>query len=215
MVKVLDKGSVELIDFVGGDQTVADTARISTMTSGTEQEDRKLVKYLIKMDHGTPFEHSYFTFYIKCPIFVARQWFRHRISSYNEMSMRYVMPDREYYVPSNLNDEEERKYKEAIENAFNVYDELLGTDVKKEQARGVLPVGMYTQFYWTINARALMNFLNLRLDRSAQFEIREYAKAMLLIFREQMPATGDAFLLKMKGELNAPHQPKEFPDIEE
>ena len=209
-IRVLDHGYVRLIDFMGGDRRVAETARISTMTKGDEESDAKLIRYLIKMGHGTPFEHSYFTFYVKCPIFVARQWFRHRISSYNEMSMRYCVADREYYVPENLEEEERKAYVEAVERAFDTYDHLITAGIRKEQARGVLPTSVYTQFYWTVNARSLMNFLDLRLDMSAQYEIRQYARAIFTIFSEKMPHTAAAFRDLILGEMKRPITEKEI-----
>ena len=209
-VKVLDNGFARLVDFVGGDRSAATSARISTMTKGDEKDDAKLVRYLIKMQHGTPFEHSYFTFYIKCPLLVARQWFRHRISSYNEMSMRYVLADRDYYVPADLSDSQREMYVAAVENSFDTYEELVQDELRKELARGVLPVSTYTQFCWTVNARALMNFLELRLDVAAQYEIRQYAKALHGFFQEKMPYTAQAFEDLIVGNLETPRTKKDL-----
>lgn len=209
-MKVLDRGEIRLIDFVGGDRRVAEAARMSTLTKGTDEEDARLVRHLIKMGHGTPFEHSYFTFYVKCPVFVARQWFRHRISSYNEMSLRYCIAEEDYYVPEHLDEGTRRIYVQTVDRAFQAYRELVGRGMKKEQARGVLPMCLYTQFYWTVNARALMNFLDLRLDSSAQYEIRQYARAILKIFKEKMPITASAFVDLIRGDLIRPTVEKEI-----
>jgi len=209
--KVLDQGLVRLVDFMGGDVAVVQAARVSFGKGETNDErDRKLIHYLMAHKHETPFEHSVFKFHIKCPIFVARQWFRHRIASYNEISGRYTKMKEEFYMPeklrsqlarnyvyTELDNEENEKLKEKIatfyQNVYDFYKELLEHGVAKEHARIVLPLSLYTQFYWTINARALLNFLALRLDKHAQFEIREYARVIGDIMQEKMPWTYEAF----------------------
>ena len=210
--KVLDQGLVRLVSFMGGDDAVVQAARVSFGKGLTEPErDRKLLNYLMANRHETPFEHSVFKFHIKCPIFVARQWFRHRIASYNEISGRYTKMKEEFCLPEVLRSQKARNYryenldpatsreliekmKEHYEASYRLYRELLDRGVAKEQARIVLPLALYTQFYWTINARALMNFLSLRLDEHAQAEIREYAKVIAEIMKDKMPWTYDAFL---------------------
>lgn len=197
-IKVLDNGYVALVDSMGGDKAVIEGARRCYMSEpqgedASEAADAKLIRHLIAKDHGTPFEHAYFRFDVKCPIFVARQWIRHRIGTYNEMSLRYCLAKRDFYTPEGLTGEALERYKKSINAAFDAYEALVGSGVKREQARGVLPLSLYTLYYWTVNARSLMNFLKLRLDKSAQPEIREYAKALLEIFRETMPVTAKAF----------------------
>ncbi|MEO0255166.1 MAG: FAD-dependent thymidylate synthase [candidate division WOR-3 bacterium] len=211
--KVLDKGFLRLVEFMGGDNSVVQSARVS-YGSGLkgEEKDKKLLFYLMENEHMTPFEHSVFKFHVKCPIFVARQWFRHRWGSYNEISGRYTEYKDEYYLPEKLrvqskkdkqmsefgDIEEEKellkKMQDIFEKSFEVYRELLERGVAREIARIVCPLSTYTQFYWTVNARSLMNFLRLRLDIHAQYEIREYAKCILEIFKEKMPWTYEAFL---------------------
>ena len=211
--KVLDKGFLRLVEFMGGDNSVVQSARVS-YGSGLkgEEKDKKLLFYLMENEHMTPFEHSVFKFHVKCPIFVARQWFRHRWGSYNEISGRYTEYKDEYYLPEKLRiqskkdkqmsefgDVEEekvliKKMQDIFEKSFEVYRELLEKGVARELARIVCPLSTYTQFYWTVNARSLMNFLRLRLDIHAQYEIREYAKCILKIFKEKMPWTYEAFL---------------------
>jgi thymidylate synthase (FAD) len=192
--KILDKGHVKLIRFLGGDKAVIDAARRCwrSKSRGTDS-DAKLINHLIKKDHGTPFEHAVFTFDIKCPLFVARQWFRHRIASYNEVSLRYCVAEKDCYIPANLKGAPLKKYKESINGSLSTYEELIKTKVSKEQARAVLPLALYTEFYWTINARSLMNFFRLRLDKGAQHEIREYALALFDIFETKMPVCSEAF----------------------
>ncbi len=212
---VLDKGFVKLVDLLGGDDTVVRSARVS-FGSGSkgEEKDRKLIAYLLAHGHETPFEHAVFQFHVKCPIFVARQWFRHRWASYNEISGRYtVFDDGEFYVPdrkrirekvnrqgsvvADVSDEEHRAFAEAIEaecaRSVAAYRKMIAEGTAKELARTILPVGMYTQFYWTVNARSLMNFIRLRCDEHAQYEMREYAGVIRDVFREKMPWTAAAF----------------------
>ncbi|WP_428897133.1 thymidylate synthase (FAD) [Parelusimicrobium proximum] len=210
-IEVLDHGFVELVDFMGGDQRVVDSARVSFGgKSKGEERDKLLIKYLVEHDHHSPLEHSSFQFRICCPIFVARQWMRHRVCSYNEISARYTEVKDEFYIPKEFrtqdisnrqgsvaskdldNDVLNKIYSDSIESSYNAYKKLLEAGVAKEMARGVLPVCQYTQFYWTINARALLNFIRLRADSHAQFEIRVYAEAIKKIFKEKMPWTWDA-----------------------
>jgi len=212
LYEVLDKGFVKLIDFIGGDTKVVLAARVSfDMTLKGEERDKKLIEYLLKHEHFTPFEHSVFQFHIKCPIFVARQWMRHRWGSYNEISARYTEVKDEFYIPKSFRVQDIKNkqgsldsdkldnekllaiYNKSIENSYKTYQELLKNGVAREMARMVLPVSQYTQFYWTINARSLLNFIKLRTDNHAQYEIREYAKIIANIFADKMPWTWEAF----------------------
>lgn len=198
-LRILDNGYLALVDFMGADKAVIQAARRCYLSEPEgEESDAKLIRHLILKGHGTPFEHAYFTFDVKCPIFVARQWMRHRIGSYDEMSLRYCLAKKDYYTPRNLTSADLERYKKSIDEAFATYEELVKSGIKREQARGVLPLSVYTLFYWTANARSLINFLTLRLDKSAQFEMREYAKAALQIFKEKMPVTAKAFEDKLK-----------------
>jgi len=209
---VLDKGFVRLVEFMGGDRAVVQAARVSVGQGlKTPEKDRRLINYLMKHEHGTPFEHAVFKFHVKSPIFVAREWFRHRMASYNEISQRYVEVKDEFYVPDRLRkpakgnkqaseftdfpDEGEiiKKIEETYRTVYQAYRELLERGVARELARIVLPLGIYTQFYWTVNARSLMNFLRLREAPDAQWEIRQYAKVILRIFHEKMPWTSEAW----------------------
>ena len=192
--RVLNNGFIRLVDHVGGDPAVLRAARISRRAeSRGEESDARLIRFLIERGHGTPFEHAVFTFEVKCPLFVARQWIRHRIASYNEVSLRYCLAEPDYYIPEGLAGEALREYRDAVERAFQAYEELIRLGVPREQARAVLPLAAYTQFYWTINARSLMNFLQQRLDRTAQYEIRQYAEVIYRIFADKMPLTAQAF----------------------
>jgi thymidylate synthase (FAD) len=213
-IRVLDKGFVRLVDFMGGDLAVVQGARVSFgQESKGDERDRKLINYLMKHEHGTPFEMAVFKFHIKAPIFVARQWFRHRIGSYNEISYRYVEVKDEFYVPKELraqdaknkqasfsglfSPEQNEKGRSLIEqaqaSAYERYGNLLAMGVAREIARIVLPVSLYTQFYVSYNARSLMNFVRLRTGQGAQYEIAQYAQAISQIFKERMPWTYAAF----------------------
>lgn len=220
--KVLDKGFVRLIDMMGDDLSAVRSARVSYGKELTTPErDRKLIEYLMKHGHETPFEHIVFTFHVKCPIFVARQWFRHRIASYNEISGRYTKLKDEFYIPDKIRipDEKDRQKSipndgkvdeekakklmiESFESSYRIYQKLLEMGLAREMARIVLPLSIYTEFYWTVNARSLMNFLNLRADSHAQWEIQQYALAIASIFEEKCPWTFNAFLeYRYKGDL--------------
>ena len=208
---VLDQGFVKLVDFMGGDQRAVDSARVSFGgTSKGEDRDRKLIGYLLANGHLSPFEHSVFQFHIKCPIFVARQWMRHRIASYNEISARYTEVSDEFYMPANFrvqdmvnrqgsgpgkldNEKLLKIYDASIKASYAAYSELLKAGVAREMARMVLPVAQYTQFHWTVNARSLLNFISLRLDEHAQYEMRQYAAAIKEMFSKTMPWTWQAY----------------------
>ena len=211
--KILDKGFVRLVDFMGGDQGVVDAARVSYggKSRGAEA-DRKLIDYLMKHSHMTPFEHSVFKFHVKCPIFVMRQWIRHRMASYNEISARYTEVKDEFYVPAKWRAQDvknkqgsvaaptldhaalTRKFEAQVKASLECYRELLSAGVARELARMILPVNAYTEFYWTINARSLMNFVTLRADKHAQWEIQQYGEATASVFKSRMPWTYEAFL---------------------
>lgn len=164
---------------------------------------------------NTPFEHNAFRFHVRCPIFVAREWFRHRVGSFNEFSMRYAKATDEFYVPAPedvrtqvgkpgaysfepVSDELARQTREELqavyESAYATYERLVELGVARELARAVMPVGAYTEFYWTVNARALMNFVSLRAAETAQREIRRYAEAVESLFAVHMPVTHAAFV---------------------
>lgn len=212
--KVLNSGFVRLDNVDGDDLTVAQSARVSYRgTVKGDDKDKRLISFLMNNAHETPFEHVTFRFHIKCPIFVARQWFRHRWASYNEVSGRYTVIQDDFYIPTNFRTQKEKNYQyenlpeqqsnelyTKFENfhkaIYGFYKKLIEQGVAKEQARMILPQSMYTEFYWTVNARALMNFLKLRCDEHAQWEIREYANAILDFFVEYMPWTAEAFIKK-------------------
>jgi thymidylate synthase (FAD) len=216
-IPLLDHGFVRLDDAMADDLSVVNAARVSfaRRKEVMEESDIGLVSFLMREHHGTPFEHNSFRFHVRCPIFVAREWFRHRIGSFNEFSMRYAKATDEFYVPAvedvrtqvgkpgaysfepveaDLAEEARDAMRAVYEQAFATYERLVDAGVAREVARAVLPVGAYTEFYWTINARALMNFVSLRAADTAQREIRRYADAVETLFGERMPITHAAFL---------------------
>jgi thymidylate synthase (FAD) len=214
---VLDKGFVRVVNSMGSDLAVIASARVSNgvtweEASKGEEADQKLINYLMRNRHGSPFEHAVFTFHVKCPIFVAREWQRHRIGSYNEVSGRYTEFKPEFYIPaafrqpsaSNKQGSEfledpnadawlERNMEKISLTSYDNYKFLLNQGLAKEMARMVLPLNSYTEFYWTVNARSLMNFLSLRQNEDAQWEIRQYALAIKEMFKEAMPQTYGAW----------------------
>jgi len=216
MGNVLDHGFVVLEDMMGGDLSVVNAARVSFAQKSTRLDDSEvgLIKYLMKNHHGTPFEHAVFTWRVKAPIFVTREWMRHRIGSFNEWSGRYSELTTEFYFPAVEAVRKQvgkpgaytyeavsvgeavhtrQQLKDTYDHCAYTYKHLLARGIAKELASRVLPTAVYTQFVWTVNARALMNFLALRNSEHAQFEIRQYAKEMEAEFDLYMPHTAGAF----------------------
>ena len=216
-IPVLDHGFVRLDDAMADDLSVVNGARVSFARRKTEMDesDEGLIRFLMRDRHGTPFEHNAFRFHIRCPIFVAREWFRHRISSFNEFSLRYAKATEDFYVPAaedvrtqvgrpgaysfdpvepEVAERTREELQAVYDSAYAAYERLVELGVARELARCVLPVGAYTEFYWTVNARALMNFLSLRAAETAQREIRRYAEAVETFLAEKMPVTYDAFV---------------------
>ena len=215
-IKVLDSGFVRLVDFMGSDDSIVEAARVS-YGRGTKKrrEDRGLIRYLMRHQHTTPFEMVEFKFHVKLPIFIARQWIRHRTASVNEYSGRYSVMEDDFYVPrpedikeqstTNRQGREEGEVDPAVRESFlaflntsnrHLYDEYLkaiDAGVARELARINLPLSLYTQWYWKIDLHNLFHFLKLRLDAHAQAEIREYAKAMAHFVKQVVPVAWEAF----------------------
>lgn len=213
---VLDRGFVRLIDYMGGDDAIVQAARVS-YGEGTKKvhEDRGLIRYLMRHHHTTPFEMVEFKFHVKLPIFVARQWIRHRTANVNEYSGRYSVMKEEFYVPQpkdirpqSSNNRQGRSEAEAPPEirqkfldylnrsqgeAYAAYNEFLEADIARELARINLPLSMYTEWYWKIDLHNLFHFLQLRLDEHAQEEIRVYAEVMAGMVRTVCPVAYEAF----------------------
>jgi thymidylate synthase (FAD) len=216
-IDVLDHGFVRLDEAMASDLSVVNAARVSFARRKEEMDDadRGLIRFLLRERHGTPFEHNAFRFHIRAPIFVAREWFRHRVGSFNEFSMRYAKATDDFYVPApedvrtqvgkpgsysfeqvepDLAETTRDEIRAVYETAFAAYERLVEQGVARELARSVMPVGAYTEFYWTVNARSLMNFVSLRAAETAQREIQRYADACERFLAEEMPITYEAFV---------------------
>lgn len=212
---VLDHGFVRLVNYMGDDLSIVRSARVSydaDWRSGEDDgSDAKLIRYLMRNRHTSPFEAVVFTLEIKCPIFIARQWHRHRTWSYNEVSARYTELDEGFYVPApevigrqakhnkqmrelgSSNEEASKVILTACEFAFLQYRGLLDSGVPRELARSVLPVAAYTRFFGTVDLHNLFHFLRLRLHAHAQWEIRRYAEAIMALIEPVVPVAVDAF----------------------
>jgi len=213
-IRVLDHGFVSLVDVMGDDNSIVQAARVSYgKGTKTKTEDSKLIDYLYKNRHTTPFEMVEFKFVCRMPIFVARQWVRHRTASINEYSGRYSeMPEDMYLPPLQRIQGQDSTNKQAsdgikIEDAslaqqimadsfkssWESYQHLLSMGVSRELARVVLPLSSYTEWYWKINMHNLFNFLRLRMDSHAQGEMQLYANAMAKLVEPVVPAAWAAF----------------------
>jgi thymidylate synthase (FAD) len=216
-IAVLDHGFVRLDDAMASDLSVVNSARVSfgRRKEELDESDEGLVRFLMRDRHGTPFEHNAFRFHIRAPIFVVREWMRHRVGSFNEFSMRYAKATSDFYIPeaedvrsqvgkpgaysfepvdAELAEQTREELEAVYDQAFETYERLVELGVARELARSVMPVGAYTEFYWTVNARALMNFVSLRAAETAQREIRRYAEAVETFLAEKMPVTHAAFV---------------------
>lgn len=215
--KVLDHGFIRLVDYMGSDESIVQAARVS-YGQGTKKvsEDRGLIRYLMRHQHTTPFEMVEFKFHAKLPIFVARQWIRHRSASVNEYSGRYSVMKEEFYVPApqdiryqstvNKQGRAEEEVPEALKEklldylissqkeAYANYKSFVDDGLARELARINLPLSLYTEWYWKIDLHNLFHFLHLRMDTHAQKEIREYAKIMAQMVKTVCPLAFEAFM---------------------
>ncbi len=227
-IPILDHGFIRVIDYMGNDNSIVQAARVS-YGKGTKKvnSDSGLIKYLMRHWHSTPFEMCEIKYHIKLPIFIARQWIRHRTANVNEYSARYSILDKEFYLPNKENLAAQSKnnrqgrgdvisgtqaqevlnlLKNDAERTYNNYEEMLNerydgsiidenkTGLARELARMNLTLNTYTQWYWKTDLLNLMNFLRLRADHHAQYEIRAYADAMLNTLKKWVPITYDAFM---------------------
>lgn len=221
---VLDHGFVRLVDFMGDDLSVVRAARVSFdadwRVGDDVGQDEKLIHYLMRHRHTSPFEAVTFTFEVKAPIFVLRQWHRHRTWSYNEVSARYTELDEGFYVPEldqittqsqdNKQTRTEVQHPRApefqswmklqAESAFSLYQQMLEEGCPRELARSVLPVSAYSRMFATVDLHNLFHFLELRLHPHAQYEIRVYAAALLGIIEDVVPVSVSAFRKRLMGD---------------
>jgi thymidylate synthase (FAD) len=216
VVPVLDHGYLALDGALASDLAVVNGARVSFNQASQEMspKDEGLIRFLVRERHGSPFEHGYFRFLVKAPLFVVREHHRHRAGhSYNEWSGRYSKMDAEFYVPQFVRTQvgkpgaytfepvddatreaARREIAENADRAFEAYERMLELGVAKEVARAVLPLSTYTKYYWSCNPRSLMHFCSLRNHESAQYEIRQYAAAAESFLEKLMPVTHAAFV---------------------
>lgn len=217
--EVLDHGFIRLIDYMGDDGAICQAARVS-YGKGTKsvQNDEGLIRYLMRHWHSTPFEMCEVKFHVKLPVFVARQWIRHRTANVNEYSARYSILDREFYIPERaalaaqstinnqgrgapLSDAEAARVLEILKSdaarCYDHYEEMISEEGKqglaRELARMNLPMNIYTQWYWKVDLHNLFHFLRLRADSHAQYEIRVYAEAIARVVADWVPAAWKAF----------------------
>lgn len=212
-------GKLELVDHVGSDLTIVNSARVSfgVHKSELDDKDRKLIRYLIKHKHTSTLEHCFVTFRVKVPLFIRSQHHRHRTWSYNEISRRYTAEKLEFYEPKAFRTQHESNRQASNENqlidpkigsygktasetikifhneAFNLYNELMDAGVCREQARGVLPQNLYTEYYASANLNNILKFIELRSHEGAQWEIQKVAEGMLKILEELYPETLKAY----------------------
>ncbi|MBS1724397.1 MAG: FAD-dependent thymidylate synthase [Armatimonadetes bacterium] len=213
-IKVLDKGFVRMVDYLGGDQRIVQAARVS-YGGGTKsfRQDRGLIHYLIRNEHTSPFEQVVLTFHCKMPVFVARQWVRHRTARLNEISGRYSVMRDEFYVPETgqmrgqSTDNKQARSDEVVDGAsgmvkqmiddqavlYSHYEQMLEAGLAREIARANLPLSLYTEWYWQCDLHNLFHFLALRMDAHAQYEIRVYAEAMAKCAQAVAPIAYEAF----------------------
>ena len=227
-IPILDHGFIRVVDYMGDDSSIVQSARVS-YGKGTKKvsTDSGLIKYLMRHRHSTPFEMCEIKYHVKLPIFVARQWIRHRTANVNEYSARYSILDKEFYLPSKENlaaqstsnrqgrgkvingkqaDNILEILKKDAEQTYNNYETMLnerydGTTIDEENqglarelARMNLTLNTYTQWYWKTDLLNLLNFLSLRADSHAQYEIRAYAQAMTETLKKWVPITFEAFM---------------------
>ncbi len=221
-IDVLDHGFVELVDALGSDLTVVNSARVSFGKRKTElsEGDEKLIKFLAEHKHWSPFRHVQLQFHCKVPEFVARQWYKHVVGiaysemptvdhAWNEVSLRYVNASEfDFYTPDGFRTQSEDNKQastddcvsdpeDKLKSAYNhhcngslkLYQDLIASGVAREQARGVLPLSIYTEYYWTASLQALVNFIKLRQHPGAQYEIREFADALEKLTKQVVPVS--------------------------
>jgi thymidylate synthase (FAD) len=213
---VLDHGFVRVVDYMGTDESIVQAARVS-YGKGTKKvtEDQGLINYLMRHRHTTPFEMCEIKYHIKMPIFVARQWIRHRTANVNEFSARYSLVEDTFYIPelkdicsqSVINNqgrgetidpqkakEFQQRFQDHAKASYAHYEDMLDSNVARELARVNLPLNTYTEMYWKIDLHNLLHFLSLRADSHAQYEIRVFAEVMLETLKAWVPMTYDAFM---------------------
>ncbi|UPA15625.1 FAD-dependent thymidylate synthase [Borrelia turicatae] len=220
--KVLDKGFIKLVDYMGSDERIVQASRISYRGESIRREDDELIDYLIRNEHTSPFEQVVFTFYVKAPIFVARQWMRHRTARINEVSGSYSLLREEFYLPleedikiqsvkSSQSGNEKTEYdltkgiidnlKKSQSSCYKLYQNMINCNVLKEVSRIALPLSLYTEWYWQIDLNNLFHFIKIRLAlneskevrENSSKEMREYARILLDVIEKIVPIATKSF----------------------
>ncbi len=215
-IRCLDKGFIRLVDYMGSDDAIVQAARVSYGKGTTKvSRDKGLIRYLLRHRHSTPFEMVELKFHAKMPIFVARQWVRHRTANINEYSLRYSEAREDFYipelkdihfqskfnkqgrdsetVPNELKEKVVQYFEEISDRTFQIYQELNDAGIARELARSILPVNLYTEWYWKNDLHNTLHFLRLRMDSHAQYEIRVFADAMAEFVKKVAPIAYEAF----------------------
>lgn len=210
-MKVLNHGEVRLMDVMGNDGAIVQAARVSYDPDSTKitNDDKGLINYLMRHKHTTPFEMVEFKFFLKMPIFVARQWIRHRTANINEYSARYSVVKEEFFSYDQYQNQSKtnkqgrgtdetgstfpHRAAQLMLDSFDLYNDMVSEDVSREQARIHLPLSTYTQFIWKIDLHNLFHFLKLRMDSHAQYEIRVYAEVLANLVKQTCPLAYEAF----------------------
>jgi len=220
VISVLGHGTIQVRNVMGTDLTIVNAARVSfgKFHSQLEQKDEKLIHYLLKNRHFSPFRHCFVSFHVKCPIFVQRQFWKHLLgceysfkdTGYNEISGRYIEM-KQFFEPSSFRKQSKinkqgsegeidsqpkalQLWRKTINQTKEAYQQLLAMGVCKEQARGLLPCSTYTEFIWSASFQAILNFIELRCERHAQYEIRKYAEEMKKIMIQLFPVSTKKWL---------------------
>lgn len=206
-------GSMELLDVMGDDLSIVNAARVSynTVSKDLTERDKKLIMFLARHKHWTPFEQNSLKFRVKCPIYIARQWMKHRCWVFNEISARYTPFDNTIYQPAEFREQAKSNkqasiesesinqeaaaavYEQACKATMDSYNKLIELGVAREQARGVLPVGSHTEFITTVNLRNYMHWYYLRAPGNAQWEIQQYAHASIKLVENKFPVAIECF----------------------
>ncbi len=215
-IPCLDKGFIRLVDSMGSDGAIVQAARVSYGRGTTKvTRDKGLIRYLLRHRHSTPFEMVELKFHAKMPIFVARQWVRHRTANINEYSLRYSEARDDFYIPKKedihfqskfnkqgreadevpdaLKEKVIQYFTEMSENSFDIYQYLNKAGIARELARAILPVNLYTEWYWKNDLHNIFHFLKLRMDTHAQYEIRVFAIGMAKFVKQVAPIAYEAF----------------------
>ena len=193
---------VSLIDSMGTDLTVVNAARVSfaKLSKSISAKDKALIAYLAKNKHTSPFRHVYFTFHVRAPEYVARQWYKHVVGAnfndagWNEVSQRWANVDMLYYVPDHVIGDLREEFHKAARKAADLYNEMLEAGVPREEARAILPMGTYTEFYWSASLQAVAHFIKLRTHERAQPEIQAFARCVYKLAEKVAPLSLEALL---------------------